>query len=118
MHALDKIKVEKEKLLAIVKENRAKHATTHEEAVKKYRELVVENLEKALVEAKEGKKFTTDLELVQPVAFVQEYDRAIGMLEMSLDETITIDVNDYTKLVEDRWQWSNQFKLSNSRYLK
>jgi len=39
------------------------------------------------------------------------------MLEMCLQDSLTLGIEEYRRYVEDRWDWSSQFKLSNSAYV-
>ena len=110
------IKVRKEKLLIKLKENRKNHRELFLKAQEGYRQLVVEHLEKMLQDARDNKKVQTYVNLVAPVDQTKDYDRAIAMLEMSVDEEINVTQNEFTCYVLDDWQWKEQFVSSNSAY--
>jgi hypothetical protein len=40
---------------------------------------------------------------------------AIRMLELSVDNVITLNRGDFANLVQDEWQWTQQWARSNSR---
>jgi hypothetical protein len=53
-------------------------------------------------------------------SYLDEYDRTIQMLLMSVDERITLEAHEFTQLVLDKWGWKAQFdsaRTSNSSYL-
>jgi hypothetical protein len=47
----------------------------------------------------------------------KDYDRVIRMLEMTVDEIITIGAVEFQQYVMDDWTWKEQFTASNSAYL-
>jgi len=47
----------------------------------------------------------------------RDYDRAIAMLEMSVEGEITVSEADFRTFVMDDWNWRSQFKHSNMAYL-
>ena len=49
---------------------------------------------------------------------VKDYDRAIGMLEMSIDNEVEITSLEFQHYIQDDWGWKNSFLLSNTKYLK
>lgn len=113
MHA---IKVEKSKLLEILKKNRDEHRSVFEEALEGYRKLMIKMFEDELEKAKAGKKFNVYFSATQPVDQTKDYDRVIGMLEMDSEETVQLDEQDYQSYVLDDWSWKRNFLASNSAY--
>lgn len=113
---MDSVKVDRRKLLKILIENRVAHKATVTEAFTKYRELVIEELDKMIAEAKSGKKIRRSIDLVEPMDMTESYDTAIKMLEMSIDQHIELTTMEFQQYVEDRWHWSQQFSCSNSMY--
>lgn len=111
--------MQKAKLMAILKTNRAEHREIFLEAQKKYRERAIEVLDQQLKLAREGAAFTLRqiVELVAPEDHTTEYDRAIKMLELSVDKTVTLSANEFSNLVQDVWTWSRQWAVSNSGYI-
>ena len=113
---MDIVKVDKGELLFILKENRVAHKATVTEAFISYRKLAIEELDKMIAEAKAGKKIRRALELIEPMDMTDAYDTAIMMLEMSVDTTVELDTHEFQQYVQDKWQWSNQFSVSNMMY--
>lgn len=110
------IQVKKDVLIEKLKENRAKHRAIFEEAVTGYREQAITLLDQQLDRAKSGKKFNMFFTLIEPVDQTKDYDRAIGMLELSLDGTVSLSESDFRCFVLDEWGWKHQFLHSNSSY--
>jgi hypothetical protein len=111
------IKINKAELLGIVKANRETHHTVFLEALEGYRKAVIAELEKALDDARSGKRIWRATGLTQPINQVAEYDRAIRMIELSVDEHISLEEDEFAQLVLDKWAWSRSFSASNKSYV-
>jgi len=103
-------------LLEILKKNREAHRAIFEDALVGYRKEAIRLLDKALKDAKEGRKINTWIQLQEPVDQTKDYDRAIKMIEMSVDENIEINEGDFQCYVLDDWQWKTQFLHTNAMY--
>jgi hypothetical protein len=116
---MKEVRLQKAKLMEIIRKNREEHHAIFLEAQKKYREVAIKLLDRQLSAAREGKPFVLRqfVELVQPVDHTADYDRAIQMLELSVDEVITLSTADFSNLVQDQWQWSRQWATSASHYV-
>lgn len=115
---MNAIKVHKEALLAKLRENRTKHSAQFEEAAEGYREKIIEVLGERIAAARKGKLPTLIFNLPMPIDQTKAYDRAIGMLEMTVDDVIELEEQDYQQYVLDEWTWSASTTASNSVYLK
>lgn len=113
---MNEITVPKAQLLTILKENRSKHRSIFEEALEGYRKRVVDELEARLFAARAGTKWDAMIVLVQPENHTKEYDRAIQMLEMDINDTVILDEQQFTMFVQDEWGWTDRFLTSNAPY--
>lgn len=113
---MNKVTVKKDELLGILRTNRTKHRDIFIDAQKGYKERVIAELEKSLDDARAGKKLRTSITLVAPVNQTGDYDQAIGMLEMSVDNTVELSASEFRQYVLDKWAWDAQFKMSNATY--
>ncbi len=52
-----------------------------------------------------------------PESHVGEYNRAIKMVEMSVDDVIELDQHQFDQLVLDNWNWKRGFEIAKSAYL-
>lgn len=113
---MDTVKVEKAQLLATIKANRDTHRQTFEEALAGWRDRVVVELDKAVADAKAGRRYQTTFDLPQPRDFTSHYDEIIGMLELHVDSTVELNQYEYRQYVNDDWGWKQDFLATNSQY--
>jgi hypothetical protein len=104
---MNTVKVKREELLTKVRANRDAHRDLFLKAQEGYRKLVIEELDKMLAEAKAGRRISRSINLARPLDHTSDYDRVIMMLEMSVDDTIVLDANEFDQYVRDRWAWSH-----------
>lgn len=109
--------VQKDQLLAILRNNRSEHRSKFEQAVEVYRARLQEWLEDRLQNLLAGEKIDVQIRMPEPEDYTHEYDRAIRMLEMNVHDEIEISARHFDQLVMDRWQWTENFKMSTSSYL-
>lgn len=114
---MNAIKVKKSELLDKLKANRANHSDQFEKAAVGYRKRVIEVLESRLDDARKGKLPVLVFNLPLPVDQTKAYDRAIGMLELSVDDVIELEEHDYQQYVLDEWTWSQSASTSNAFYI-
>jgi hypothetical protein len=118
-NVMKSVKLNKKELLSIVRENKAKHIAEYNEAVKDYieaaRTIVNYNVsqinEGTLVSIAKCKLIPT-----APTSYEDEYDRAIRMLELSIEKEIELEADVFNQLVLDEWQWKNNFAVMASTY--
>lgn len=104
-------------LLDKIKSNKATHVANFNKAMAEYKIKMVEELEKKLKEAKEGKLVDHTVNLPRPKSFEGYYDEAYDMISMCKDTEITLDRTLFGQLVRDEWEWSNEYAVANSSYL-
>lgn len=113
---MDSVRMNKSNLLEIVRVNRAKHLLEYEEAVKDYL-LAVATVAKHNLDEVTANRITNMKHLpVTPNTFETDYNRAIRMLELSVDTAVEIDEQVFKQLVLDEWSWKHSFSVSNSSY--
>ena len=113
------VKINKKELLEIVITNKDKHITEFNEAVEDYKIAAIKVANEHVKLAKTG-----DLEQIarikampqKPHSYEKEYDRAIRMLELSVEDIIELESDVFNQLVLDEWSWKNMFTTSNSLY--
>lgn len=112
-----KIKVNKDRLLEILRENRDKHEADYSKAKTGFRKLLEKELEKKLQLCRDGKKVELSFKNQKPTNNLKDYDDVIGMLELSTDEELEIDHKQYKEYVKNEWDWAKHWHTSNSAYL-
>jgi hypothetical protein len=111
--------VPREKLLDILTKNKAEHESIFAAAKEGYLKAVQEALNKVADTFHDTKKL--DLQplhkLNDPQNYVTEYDDAIGMVAMTIQENIELEHDEYRQYVLDKWHFGRQFVMSNSAYV-
>ena len=116
---MNSIKMERVKLLEIVRENKEKHIAAYNESVEDYKAAVLKIAKRNHFLAKTGdlnqigqmKKFPN-----HPVSYEDNYTKAIRMLELSVEDVIDIEEHIFNQLVLDEWGWKQQFVATGALY--
>lgn len=110
------IKVTKAALIEKIQSNRDAHRAIFLEAVDGYRVMAEKILEQHLAEIRSGKMKVVFVTLPAPDDHTRDYDRVLAMLDMSVEEEITLSQADFAQYVQDDWSWKRAFLTSNSTY--
>ncbi len=113
------VKMNKAELLEIVRQNKTKHITDYEEAVVDYKALAVKISKDNVKLANTG-----DLDKIKeikampmpPTSYENDYQRAVRMLELSVEDVIELEDDVFNQLVLDEWSWKRHFTTSNATY--
>lgn len=114
---MDEITVRKDELLKVLKKNRGDHRDAFEKALDGWFETAKAEIERLRDEAKKGKLKQVHLVLPRPEDHTVDYDRAIQMLEMDIEETVVLRVDEFAQYVQDDWGWKRSWTVSNSGYM-
>lgn len=114
------VKVNKEELLSVVRENKEKHITEYKEACEDYKSLILKVSQSNLKVARTGDLSVIDKQFKNkpqvPSSYEAEYSRAIRMLEMSVETELEIEAQVFNQLALDEWNWKQSFALMASTY--
>ena len=113
---MNTVKVDKAELLSVLQTNREKHRTTFLEAQEGFRKQVIEQLDRNLRDARNGKRINLRIVLPEPQDQKGDYDRVIGMLKMSVDTVVQLSEQEYSQYVMDDRSWKNQWTATVSNY--
>lgn len=107
-------------LLVIIRENRQEHRAIFEEALKGYKEELLQLAENRVEELRRGKRanFTKLVQMPEPKDHTKDYDAAIKMLELTTEEKIVLTEYQFRQLVMDEWDWKEAFVNTTSMYNK
>lgn len=114
----DEVVVGKEELLAVLRQNRARHREVFLEAQEGFRKRAIAELDRSLADARAGNEVRLAVRLPEPEDHTDDYDREIRMLEMHQHAQVMIRAQLFDQIVMDRWGWSNTFNTTNSAYLR
>lgn len=110
------IAVKKESLISALKKNRDGHRAQYEEAHAGYRRALIETVGKMYDDAKKGFDVQHMIHLEIPEDHTRDYNRVIGMLEMSIDDNVLITSTEYSQYVMDDWGWKEHFIGTSNAY--
>lgn len=109
------VNVKRSDLISALKANRERHSTEAKEAKAGYLIAVEKALKKALRDLRKGEA-KTNLGMMPPIDKTSDYDRAIQMMEMSVDETVELTEQEFRQYVQDEWSWKDAAIALNSTY--
>lgn len=110
------VEVDREEALRILRQNRSQHATIVQEARTGYVKKARAALEKRLDQIDQEKIVSLAFRLDLPKDYTGVYDTAIRMLELHQGTTLTMSADEVRQLIEDEWDWSDQFLAVNAMY--
>lgn len=113
---MNNIKVDKQQLLTIIQANKAKHREIFLEALEGYRKKLLETLENQIEQVKKRKSIDVVIHFPEPRDQTEDYERVIGMLEMSKDTEIELSEQNYAMYVMDDWQGTREWLHTQQRY--
>lgn len=113
---IGEVTVKKAELLEILRSNKGQHRQLFEIASEEWLDQAKEGLSKLVKEIRERRVVTLFVNLPLPEEHTADYDRAIRMLEMHVEETVTLDEEAYAQLVDDDWGWKDQFNRTTAYY--
>jgi len=119
----------KEEVIDTLKKNRAEHQKIYDEAIEGYRRALsdalwdmdslikakLKELDEERVPKPSLKKYPLS-NLREPGNSLKEYDTVLEMLNLTPDETIVLDQDQYNCYMKDNWYWMEDFLTQNSAY--
>lgn len=118
MSDMRQMKMLRKELLEALVKNLQTHRDTFLKAQEGYREEVVKELDRMLKDAREGKKIKRAISWPEPEDHSSDYEHAIRMLEMCVDEEIEITSEDFQRLVMDDWGWKAHWSDVTANYVR
>lgn len=117
-------KINKELLVARLKENLKKHEAAHQKAVEVFRKKAIHAMEDRIACLREKdqdgvkpRNYLRFQDLPAPKSYADVYRELLELL--AVDERMHVELNasQYRCWWKDRWEWKADFEESNSRYL-
>jgi hypothetical protein len=115
---MNEVKVSTKDLMSVITNNRTNHLNKLNVAVAKWREDVACVLRKNLDIVERNSSEKMDRTPDRPESHIGDYDRALKMLAMSVDQSVTLTSEQFQCFVEDEWNWKRSWRLSNSKYIE
>lgn len=111
------ISVHKAELIDRIRLNRDQHRAVFEKAIQGYHDELKRELADRLDRLIKGQHIDKHIALLEPEDHTEDYDRVLDMLEMSVDDEVTITAQEFAQYVRDDWAWKRQWVATNSAYL-
>ncbi len=110
--------VSREKLLEALKANRAKHAEDHADMLLGWRGKTRQHFEQQLaaINSDKWKSFQGRGVLARPPCFLNDYDIAIKMFEMNVEDEVELEGPQFQAFVLDDWGWKNLWASNMTAY--
>lgn len=121
---METIKVNKEKLIEKLKENKIKHIEEYEKALLGYKINVEKALRDKIKELKKlpalqiGEFNLNFYNLHKPESHEYDFNTVIGMLEVSEDTVVNIDSEEYKRYYMNEWEWKKSWGLTHYTNIK
>lgn len=113
---MKQVTVRRDELKAKIQANRATHRAQYEKAIEGWAQEVTQLLQDDIDALRRGVRRRLTATDPMPTDHTQDYDRVLAMLEMSIDDTQTLDEQTFRQYVLDDWQWKSNWVASNSKY--
>lgn len=110
------VTIQKSAFVEKVTSNRADHRATFEAAIDGYRRRMVQELEDRIDDLKAGRQIDRIIRFEEPEDHTRDYDQALLMAEMSVDETLELTNAEFTQYIMDDWGWKQNFMANSSQY--
>jgi len=114
------VKIRCDDLLVKVRENRTKHVKEYDEAVAGYKDAAKDAVQKAMERLQERIDYleagevlvlsAIHFDLKVPQNHAKDYDQVIAMLDMCVDDKLTVRADEFACYVMDDWDWTSEFK--------
>jgi len=118
MSDMRQMTMKRQDLLQALADNLESHRDTFLKAQKSYRAAAIAELDRMLADARAGNAIKRAVSLPEPEDHSDDYQHAIRMLEMCVDDEIEITADDFQKLVMDDWGWKASWAANTASYLR
>ncbi len=122
------VKVKRDELLAVLRENRERHVREYKAACIGYREVALRRLDESFHQAREAVSRLKDgqtvsvmgfrISLSVPENYEKAYDQIIRMMEMSVDTEIVLTASQFACFVMDDWEGKEEWAASIAQYVQ
>lgn len=111
------ITVNKDELLAALKENRETHGAAYEKAKAGYIKVTMAEMKEQLQRLVDGRVLGRIFFNAPPEDHTGDYNDAIAMMTWSMDDTIELTQGQFKQYVNDDWGWKESWVTSNTAYM-
>lgn len=113
---METVNINKAELLAKITENRELHAAVYREALEGWKAATLQLLNYQVSELQDGRVPKLGGWDLIPTDHTADYDQVITMLEMSVDDIIELDEEQFAQYVMDRWDWKRSWIANSAKF--
>lgn len=117
---MNEFRMRKNDVLAALRKNLAKHDHIYQEAIEQYRRDAIKRLKDSLKQAKNPDaplfQVSSLYDLDPPKSIREEFEEVIQMLEMCIDDEISLSKQQVREWVRGKMRGMNDFIVSNAKY--
>jgi hypothetical protein len=111
------MKFNRQRLIEVLTENRAKHRKEYDEAVEEYWQAVRRKLDKIMVKYKNRENVGYVVTMPRPsTSHEKDYDRVLQMLQMAVETEVSLSEKDFARYILDDWEWKDDFNTTKGSY--
>lgn len=114
---MDRIVVDKAQLIETLTTNRDEHRAIFLKAQERYREKMIEELDRALLDAREGRAIKRAFALPVPEDHTDDFNTALEMLNWDQGDSVELGQHEFRQYVQNRWQWEASFTTNSLSYV-
>lgn len=119
---MEKVTVPVKNVLTALRENYERHKAEYAEAYEGYKRqaktLLEERIQDVEQSCPDSDQADLRFDLRPPEDHRDDYERAIGMLEMTTETETRITATQYAAFIQDKWSWQQDWKFSNRQYTR
>lgn len=113
---MDNVTVDRLELIAKLQENLKVHTQDYKDAHSAWLEQAIEHHKAQVASLEEDGVLLQEGLPRAPENHEKDYNVALQMLEMSVEENVTLENHQFRELVMDEWHWKGNFAASVTRY--
>lgn len=110
------IKVDKQKLIDKIKENKANHIKEYEAAVIAFKAEAAKKIKELSDSLEKGSFDKLKLSMTVPENRSAEYDKLVTQFEWEIEKEVELSQGEFNEYIHDETPFARQAKLSNSFY--
>lgn len=111
------VKVNKQEFLKILRANCLSHQKAYKEALEDRLKAAKVKLNALLSDIDIDKESLDEvLHFPKPRCHSKDYDEIIKMMEMEVEDQVSLTQDEFSKYVQDEWHWKNDFDRISTSY--
>lgn len=110
------VTIEKSYVVAALIKNRGAHADAFAEAITGYRKAAIAKVEELLDKLTNGYNPQLYVHLTKPEDHTEDYERVLRMLTFETSDEVVLSAGDFSRYMEDDWDWQEQFMVVSTGY--